>query len=53
MGMFFSKAALVTVGGAYAVLPYVAEQAVQAHGWLTSGADDGRAGPGGNRRRGR
>jgi chromate transporter len=35
MGLFFSKAALVTVGGAYAVLPYVADQAVQAHGWLS------------------
>jgi chromate transporter len=35
MGLFFSKAALVTVGGAYAVLPYVAEQAVQTYGWLS------------------
>lgn len=34
-GVFFSKAALVTFGGAYAVLPYVAEQAVQTHGWLS------------------
>ena len=34
-GIFFSKAALVTFGGAYAVLPYVAEQAVQTHGWLS------------------
>lgn len=34
MGVFFSKAALVTLGGAYAVLPYVAEQAVHQHGWL-------------------
>lgn len=34
MGLFFSKAALVTVGGAYAVLPYVAEQAVFRYGWL-------------------
>ena len=34
MGLFFSKAALVTVGGAYAVLPYVAQQAVEVHGWL-------------------
>ena len=34
-GLFFSKAALVTFGGAYAVLPYVAEQAVQSHGWLS------------------
>lgn len=34
-GLFFSKAALVTFGGAYAVLPYVAQQAVEIHGWLT------------------
>ena len=35
MGLFFSKAALVTVGGAYAVLPYVATQAVEVQGWLS------------------
>jgi len=35
-GVFFSKAAVVTFGGAYAVLPYVAQQAVQ-HGWLQPG----------------
>jgi chromate transporter len=35
-GMFFSKAAMVTFGGAYAVLPYVAQDAVQTHGWLTA-----------------
>lgn len=34
-GVFFSKAALVTFGGAYAVLPYVAQQAVETHGWLS------------------
>jgi chromate transporter len=34
-GLFFSKAALVTFGGAYAVLPYVAQQAVENYGWLT------------------
>jgi chromate transporter len=34
-GLFFSKASLVTFGGAYAVLPYVAQQAVETHGWLT------------------
>jgi chromate transporter len=34
-GLFFSKAALVTFGGAYAVLPYVAQEAVGTHGWLT------------------
>lgn len=36
-GLFFSKAALVTFGGAYAVLPYVAQQAVEKFGWLTHG----------------
>lgn len=36
MGLFFSKAALVTIGGAYAVLPYVAQQAVEVHGWLSA-----------------
>lgn len=36
MGVFFSKAALLTLGGAYAVLPYVAQQAVEVHGWLTA-----------------
>lgn len=35
-GLFFGKAALVTFGGAYAVLPYVAQQAVETHGWLTA-----------------
>ncbi|HJW47341.1 MAG TPA: chromate efflux transporter, partial [Lysobacter sp.] len=34
MGAFFSKTAMVTLGGAYAVLPYVATQAVEAYGWL-------------------
>ncbi len=33
-GLFFSKAALVTIGGAYAVLPYVAQMAVEKFGWL-------------------
>jgi chromate transporter len=36
-GIFFSKAALVTFGGAYAVLPYVAQQAVETHRWLSAG----------------
>ena len=36
-GLFFSKAAVVTFGGAYAVLPYVAQQAVSHYGWLQSG----------------
>ncbi len=34
-GIFFSKAALVTFGGAYAVLPYVAQMAVEHFGWLS------------------
>lgn len=33
-GLFFSQAALVTFGGAYAVLPYVAQQAVETYAWL-------------------
>ncbi len=33
--LFFSKAALVTFGGAYAVLPYVAQEAVSRFGWLS------------------
>ena len=36
-GVFFSNAAIVTFGGAYAVFPYVAQQAVQTHGWLSAG----------------
>ena len=35
-GIFFSKAALVTFGGAYAVLPYVAQEAVQTYHWLSA-----------------
>ena len=35
MGVFFSKAAFLTFGGAYAVLPYVYQGAVEAYGWLT------------------
>jgi chromate transporter len=34
MGWFFTKAALLTFGGAYAVLPYVYQGAVSHHGWL-------------------
>ncbi len=37
IAVFFSKMALVTVGGAYAVLAYVAQQAVETYGWLTAG----------------
>ncbi|GAA1826928.1 chromate efflux transporter [Agromyces salentinus] len=36
-GLFFSGAALVTFGGAYAVLAYVGQQAVSVYGWLGSG----------------
>ena len=35
-GVFFSKAAMVTFGGAYAVLPYVGQQAVEYYAWLTA-----------------
>jgi len=34
-GIFFSKASMVTFGGAYAVLPYVSQQAVENYQWLT------------------
>lgn len=37
MAAFFSKAAIVTFGGAYAVLAYVGQQAVEVHGWLVPG----------------
>ncbi|MEP7015853.1 MAG: chromate efflux transporter [Verrucomicrobiota bacterium] len=33
-GIFFSKTAVVTFGGAYAVLPYVSQQAVEHYHWL-------------------
>lgn len=36
MGWFFTKAALVTFGGAYAVLPYVYQGGVEQYGWLTA-----------------
>ena len=36
-GLFFSKAAVVTFGGAYAVLPYVAQEALAHYGWLQPG----------------
>jgi len=35
MGWFFTKAALLTFGGAYAVLPYVYQGAVETHQWLS------------------
>jgi chromate transporter len=35
MAVFFTKAAFLTFGGAYAVLPYVYQAAVEHYGWLT------------------
>jgi len=37
IGLFFSRLAVVTFGGAYAVLAYMAQQAVGTFGWLTPG----------------
>lgn len=37
IGLFFSQMAVVTFGGAYAVLAYVAQEAVQHYGWLKPG----------------
>ena len=37
MGLFFSGTAVVTFGGAYAVLAYVAQKAVEVYGWLGPG----------------
>ncbi len=36
-GFFFGETALVTFGGAYAVLAYVAQRAVETYGWLSPG----------------
>jgi chromate transporter len=36
IGLFFSKLAVVTFGGAYAVLAYMAQQVVQQHHWLSA-----------------
>jgi chromate transporter len=36
-GVFFSKAAVVTFGGAYSVLAYIAQQAVEKYAWLQPG----------------
>ena len=38
IGVFFSKLAVVTFGGAYAVLAYMAQAAVETHGWVTPDA---------------
>ncbi len=37
IGAFFSRLAVVTFGGAYAVLAYMAQEAVTDYGWLTAG----------------
>jgi chromate transporter len=37
LGIFFSTAAVVTFGGAYAVLAYISQEAVQTYGWLYPG----------------
>jgi chromate transporter len=36
IGTFFSKLAVVSFGGAYALLAYMAQQAVETHGWMTA-----------------
>jgi chromate transporter len=36
IGVFFSKTAVVTFGGAYAVLAYIAQRASETYGWLTA-----------------
>jgi hypothetical protein len=47
VAVFFTQAAFVTFGGAYAVLPFVAQGAVAPYGWL-SRAEMVHASPGGN-----
>ncbi|WP_432447803.1 chromate efflux transporter [Aliiroseovarius marinus] len=37
IGLFFSKLAVVSFGGAYAVLAYMAQATVETHGWVTPG----------------
>lgn len=37
IGLFFSKLAVVSFGGAYAVLAYMAQAAVEAEGWISAG----------------
>jgi len=37
LGLFFSKLAVVTFGGAYAALGYMSQDVVSKHGWLTAG----------------
>jgi chromate transporter len=37
LGRFFSETAMVTFGGAYSVLTFIAQRAVETYGWLTAG----------------
>lgn len=37
IGLFFAQLAVVTFGGAYSVLAYMAQEAVQGYGWLSAG----------------
>ncbi len=37
VGLFFSRLAVVTFGGAYAVLAYMTQEVVQDYGWITTG----------------
>ncbi|MEO0633132.1 MAG: chromate efflux transporter [Pseudomonadota bacterium] len=37
IALFFSKLAIVTFGGAYAVLAFMTQEVVQTHGWITTG----------------
>ena len=36
IGVFFSKLAVVSFGGAYALLAYMAQEVVQTYGWMTA-----------------
>ncbi len=51
IALFFSKLAVVTFGGAYAVLAYMTQEVVARPGLADHGADDGRAGSGRNHAR--
>ena len=48
IALFFSKLAVVTFGGAYAVLAYMAQDVVESYGWLTRRRDAGRPRPRGD-----
>ncbi len=45
VGAFFSSLAVVTFGGAYAVLAYMAQEAVQGFGWLQAGENSSATSP--------